>query len=239
MKGRLDDKDKEKALRGRRWCETLTENDVEPWHFLMLVENAALNREDITWWQTRSGHAIEDLLRRHESLPLIPELAAPQGGLQILPTITPDEQFQTAVPVYDLGMKACSWGSDVAPAVVGWARVQRRPLEADMFVAKVVGHSMEPGIPESAWGLFQSFPTDGQPSPTSLDNRRVVVSLRSNADPETGAYTFRRWKVTKIGPGNQALEITLRPDNKAGQPLVIKPADGQVRVVAEYLETLG
>lgn len=28
VKGRLDDKDKAKALRGRRWCEILTENDV-------------------------------------------------------------------------------------------------------------------------------------------------------------------------------------------------------------------
>src|SRR3989442_15600091 len=49
VKGRLDDKDKVKALRGRRWCEILTENDVEPWHYLMLVENAALERQDITW----------------------------------------------------------------------------------------------------------------------------------------------------------------------------------------------
>src|SRR5439155_5997873 len=140
------------------WCEILTENDVEPWHFLMLVENDALGRQDITWWQTRAGHTIEDLLRRHEGLPLIPEPGAPRDGLQhVLPTIGPEEQFQTAIPVYDLAVKAGAWGSDVSPEVIGWARVPRRPLDPDMFIAKVSGRSMEPGIVDGAWGLFQSF----------------------------------------------------------------------------------
>jgi type III restriction enzyme len=43
VKGRLDDKDKEKAKRGRRWCEILTENDIEPWHFLMLAAQLSLH----------------------------------------------------------------------------------------------------------------------------------------------------------------------------------------------------
>jgi len=240
VKGRLDDKDKEKARRGRRWCETLTENDVEPWHFLMLVENAALDREDITWWQTRAGHTVEDLHRRHEGLPLVPEPDAGHGGVrQVLHTVGADEPFQTALPVYDLAVQAGSWGSDVAPTVAGWARVPRRPLDIDMFVAQVVGHSMEPGIPEGAWGLFRSFAVGGQPSATGLDGRRVVARLSSDADPETGAYTLKRWKVTKVGAGGEVLEVTLRPDNKALAPIVVTPEAGDVRVVAEYLETVG
>ncbi len=239
VKGRLDDKDKAKALRGRRWCEILTENDVEPWHFLMLVENAVLDRQDITWWHTRSSHAMEDLVRHHEGLPLVPEPRAAQGGLQqVLATIGAEEQFQTALPVYDLAVKARIWGSEVDPAVVGWARVPRRPLDTDMFVAQVVGHSMEPGIPDGAWGLFRSFPAQAPPSPTTLDGRRVVVRLPSEADPETGAYTLKRWKVTKIGTEGKAREVVLRPDNKTLQPFVITQAD-EVRVVAEYLETVG
>jgi type III restriction enzyme len=240
VKGRLDDKDKTKALRGRRWCEILTENDIEPWHFLMLVENPALGRQDITWWETRSAHAIEDLLRHHEGLPLVPEPGAGQGALQqVLPTVSADERFHTALPVFDLAVKAGSWGSEVEPAVIGWARVPRRPLESDMFVARVVGNSMEPGIPDGAWGLFRSFPADGAPSPTSLDGRRLVIRLASRSDPETGAYTLKRWNVTKIAASGEIQEITLRPDNKALQPLVVTPGDGDVRVVGEYLETLG
>jgi SOS-response transcriptional repressor LexA len=205
----------------------------------MLIENAALERQDITWWQALSSHAIEDLLRHHESLPLFPDPAADGNGLQqVLPDIGADEQFQTALPVYDLAVKAGSWGSEVEPEVVGWARVPRRPLEADMFVARVVGHSMEPGIPDGAWGLFRSFPADGQPSPTSLDGRRVVARLTSKSDPETGKYTLKRWKVTKV-TGDQIQEVTLRPDNKAVKPLLVTTDDGEVRVVAEYLETVG
>ncbi len=239
VKGRLDDKDKAKALRGRRWCEILTENDVEPWHFLMLVENAVLERQDITWWHTRSSHAMEDLVRHHEGLPLVPEPGAALGGLQqVLATVGAEEQFQTALPVYDLAVKAESWGNKVDPAVVGWARVARRPLDTDMFVAQVVGNSMEPGIPDGAWGLFRSFPAHALLSPTTLDGRRVVVRLPSKADPETGAYTLKRWRVTKMGTDGKIQEVALRPDNKALQQLVITQAD-EVRVVAEYLETIG
>ena len=240
VKGRLDDKDKEKARRGRRWCEVLTENDSEPWHFIMPVENKALDREDITWWQAQSVRALEDLMRRHEGLDLIPEPGAGKAGVQqVLPTIGADEQFQTALPVYDLAVKAGSWGSAVVPEVLGWTRPARRPLDTDMFIAQVVGHSMEPGIPDGAWGLFRSFPADSQPSPTALDSRRVVAHLPSKADPETGAYTLKRWKVTKVGTSGEVLEVTLRPDNKVLKPITVTPANGDVWVVAEYLETVG
>ncbi len=240
VKGRLDDKDKTKALRGRRWCEILTENDVEPWHFLMLMENKELKRDDITWWQARAGHAVEDLLRRHEGLPLIPEPGAPGAGIQqVFSTIGADEQFQTAIPVYDLAQRAASWGAETAPDVVGWVRVARRPLDPDMFAARVVGRSMEPGIPGGAWGLFRLFKSDAVPSPASLDCRRVVVRLRSTSDPETGSYTLKRWKVTKLSPAGQASEIALQPDNPVLTPLVLPADSPEVQPVAEFLETLG
>jgi type III restriction enzyme len=245
VKGRLDDKDKAKALRGRRWCEILTENDVEPWHFLMLVENAALNREDITWWQVQSVRRAEDLMRRHENLALIPQPIGAQTGMQqVLPAIGADEQFQTALPVYDLAVKAAICGRNFGvgpdPDPLGWFRVGRRPIDTDMFVAQVAGHSMEPGILDGTWGLFRSFSAaNNDSSVMTLDERRVVVSLTSKADSETGAYTFKRWKVTKVGSGGEPSEVTLRPDNKALKPLVVNPNDGGIRVVAEYLETVG
>ncbi len=144
-----------------------------------------------------------------------------------------------SLPVYDLGDKAAGWGSDAIPSVIGWVRVSRRPLETDMFVAKVVGHSMEPGISGGAWGLFRSFASGDQPSAIGLDERRVVARLTSEADSETGPYVLRRWKVTKVGAGGKVLEVTLRPDNRVLKPLVINPTDGDAPVVAEFLETVG
>jgi hypothetical protein len=239
VKGRLDDKDKAKAIRGRRWCELLTENDVEPWHFIMLVENEALDREDITWWQRQSVQTIEDLLRHHEGLSLVPEPGAPPAGVQeVLPTVRSDEQFRTALPVYDLAEKVAGWNTDVSPKIQGWAEVGRQPLDSEMFLGKVVGRSMEPAIPEGAWGLFRSLPGTDL-TPTSLDGRRVLALLRSKLDPETGKYTIKRWKVTKMGPDGKPLEVTLTPDNRALKPIVITLADEEVQVVAEYLETVG
>ena len=181
----------------------------------------------------------EDLLRRHENMPLVPQPGASPGEVQVLPSIGADEQFQTAIPVYDLAAKAASWGAEESPAVSGWVRVARRPLEVDMFVAKVIGHSMEPGIPNTAWGLFRSTSSHDQLSPMSLDGRRIVARLNTKTDPETGSYTLKRWKVTKVESGGKVLEITLRPDNKALPSLLLKSADDEVQVVAEYLETLG
>jgi type III restriction enzyme len=240
VKGRLDDKDKAKALRGRRWCEDLTKHDIEPWHYLLLMENKPLNREDITWWEGCSVRSIEDLLRRHENLPLLPDAGESRAdGLKVLASVGSEEQYRSAVPVFDLAVKAGSWGNEVAPEAVGWVRLPGRQLDNTIFVAQVVGHSMEPGIPDGAWGLFRSFPVGDQMSATALDGRRVVARLPSRSDPETGTYTLKRWKVTKVGPDAEVLEVTLRPDNRAVEPLVVKPTDGDLKVVAEYLETVG
>jgi hypothetical protein len=171
-------------------------------------------------------------------LSLIPEPHAPPSGIAVLDSVASDEQFQGALPVYDLAAKAGSWGREVIPDVAGWARVPHRPLDPSMFIAKVVGHSMEPGISDGAWGLFRAFSNGYQPSATAIDGRRVLVRLASKADPETGAYTLKRWKVSKFGGGGEILEVSLRPDNKAFKPLLVK-ADGDVSVVAEYLETVG
>ena len=204
-----------------------------------ISRRARQQRKDITWWQTQSVQTMEDLLRHHENLDLIPAPGAPVGGVLVVPSVAAEEQFQVALPVYDLSVQAGNWGSEVAPDAVGWARVARRPLDSDMFVAQVTGRSMEPSIPDGAWGLFRAFPVGNEPSETALDGRRIVVRLASKADPETGAYTLKRWKVTKVGADGKILEVTLRPDNKALKPIVVVPEMDEVRVVAKYLETVG
>lgn len=239
VKGRLDDKDKEKARRGRRWCEILSAHDTEPWHYVMLVENQAVGRGDITWWQGQSIHAVQDLLRHHEGLDLIPEPGGPRAGITVIKLTSADEQYESALPIHTLAIKAGKPGHEAVPAPEGWARVTRRPLDTDMFIARVVGRSMEPGVPDGAWGLFRSFRADDMPSLTSLDGRRLVVALLSKKDAETGGHTLKRWTITKLGPGGVVQEVTLRPDNKDFKPMIIGSPEGELRIVAEYLETVG
>jgi hypothetical protein len=67
----------------------------------------------------------------------------------------------------------------------------------------------------------------------------VVARLSSGTDVETGTYTLKRWKVTKVAMSGEVIEVALRPDNRALQSHIVTPADRMVHVVAEYLETVG
>jgi SOS-response transcriptional repressor LexA len=244
VKGRLDERDKAKARRGRRYCELLTEYDQEPWHYLLLLENQQENRSDITWWEQRSTHEIAHLLRHHESLPFLPKGSSQPPGaptLTVLPSVAENEKYQSAVPVYDLAIAAGGFSDAQAPDAKGWAKVHTaRQLDKRTFVARVVGHSMEDGIPDGSWGLFRMWPAGSAPSATALDGRRVVVQLRDATDPDTGGmYTLKRWKVTKRSADAGVQEVELRPDNPAFKTIKFSAKDGDVRAVAEFLEVVG
>ncbi|MCL5966114.1 MAG: S24 family peptidase [Deltaproteobacteria bacterium] len=125
---------------------------------------------------------------------------------------------------------------DVEPE--GWAEISvARKLCPGMFVAQVVGRSMEPRIPDGAWCLFQS------PVVGSRQGRTVLVQHRDIQDPETGgSYTVKRYKSEKESDGMGSwrhTEIRLLPENPEFEPIVLKEVrDHEVRVVAELVEVL-
>jgi type III restriction enzyme len=245
VKGRFDDRDRTKAARGQRYCELLTEHDREPWHYLLLLENEPAGREDIKWWGQQSRKEIGDLLRHLETLPLLPEMDAlskrDRSKLEIVKSVPLEQRFREAVPVHDLAAAAGGFSPSQAPEIIGWAKVHaQRILDRRMFVAKIVGRSMETAIPDGSWALFRLFPDGVPPAATALDGRRVVVQLRDATDPETGgAYTLKRWRVTAAGPDGGATEIELRPDNPGFKPIRMRRDDGDIRVIAEFLEVVG
>ena len=121
----------------------------------------------------------------------------------------------------------------------GWARVNtHRKLRPGMFIAKVVGKSMEPRIPDGAYCLF-SAPVTG-----TRQGLTVVVEMLDDADPETGeSYTVKRYESRKITSEDgtwRHVKIILKPDNPDFQPIELTCEDeGSVQVVAELLEVLG
>jgi hypothetical protein len=245
VKGRLDDRDKAKARRGRRYCEMLTEFDGEPWHYILLNENPSEGREDITWWEQRSSANLADILKRHEGLPLYPETkdsdAPPPPSTKIMPSVPERDQFHTAVPVYDLAVAAGSFGTSQSPEPIGWMNVQpSHQMDRRMFVARIIGHSMEDAIPDGSWGLFRLLTTGAVPPPAALDGKRVVVQLRGEADPETGGqYTLKRWHVARHAADGGVEQIELRPDNPGFVSKKYTAKDGDLRAVAEFLEVVG
>ena len=121
-----------------------------------------------------------------------------------------------------------------------WTRIRpKRPLRRGMFVAQVVGQSMEPQIPDGAWCLF-SAPVEG-----TRQGKTVLVELRDEIDPETGErYTVKRYESEKAAQNEDGdrwrhARVTLKPRNPRFQPIVLAPQDeGQVHVVAELVEVL-
>ena len=107
-----------------------------------------------------------------------------------------------------------------------------------MFVAQVVGRSMEPAIPDGAYCLFVR-PVEG-----TRQGRTVLVLLRDAADPETGQrFTVKRYESEKVASEDgtwRHVRVLLKPINRDFQPIELTCEDeGSVEVVAEMIETLG
>jgi SOS-response transcriptional repressor LexA len=105
-----------------------------------------------------------------------------------------------------------------------------------MFVAQVVGRSMEPGIPDGAYCVFRA-PVEG-----TRQGKTVLVQLRNATDPETGQrYTVKRYESAKVAKGEtwRHERITLKPVNPEFDPIVLAGRDeGDLQVFAEFLEVL-
>jgi hypothetical protein len=150
---------------------------------------------------------------------------------------------EVGVPVISLRLAAGGFSSpqaleDLAEdwvALPDWVNVQ-----PGMFVAQVIGESMNRRIPNGAWCLFRAHPTG------TREGKVVVVQHRSIADPETGGrYTVKIYSSEKVRDedgGWRHQRITLRPDSDqpAFQPIVInrEDSDDGFAVVAEFLSVL-
>jgi SOS-response transcriptional repressor LexA len=101
-----------------------------------------------------------------------------------------------AVPVVDLKFaaghfsepQALEEGASDWVALPEWVKPQ-----PGLFVAQVVGESMNKRIPSGAWCLFRAHPQG------TRNGKIVVVQHRSISDPETGgSYTIKRYRSEKV-----------------------------------------
>ncbi len=148
-----------------------------------------------------------------------------------------EEKYRTCVPLYTLKAAAGAFGEDQQVTPDGWVAPQAsRQLGEGMFVAQVVGRSMEPRIPDGAWCLFR-YPVTG-----SRQGRIVLVQHRSIQDPEAGgSYTVKRYESEKQADGESWRHtlIKLLPENPEFEPIVLKGIrEGDVSVIAELVEVL-
>jgi SOS-response transcriptional repressor LexA len=151
-----------------------------------------------------------------------------------------EERYVTCVPLVPLKAAAGAFGDPQHIEEDDWQWVtidSRHRLRRGMFVAQVVGKSMEPAIPDGSYCLFTA------PATGSRQGQTVLVQLRDAADPETGErYTVKRYESEKTSAGDawRHSRITLKPVNPDFAPIILSGADeGKVQVIAEVVEVLG
>ena len=244
VKGRFDDQDKAKARRGESYARQLRDAEGKPWHYVFLIENAAHGRKDLTWWASKSVPSVADLLRRHELLPLYPTQQVSKGELALAATVSTEDQFVRALPVYDLVAAAGGFSASQTPEALGWLSLgPDHRIDRECFVARMKGRSMEradgDGIPNGAWVMFRRWGF-GTPPLVALDGRRVLVQSLGIADPETGGqYTVKRIRVVSVDSEGMVGAIELRSDNPEFTAIAVTEALGEIRVIAEVLSVVG
>ncbi len=163
-------------------------------------------------------------------IPLRPHIVDPK----------PEERYVTCVPLVPLKAAAGAFGDPqhVEDDGFEWVAVEsRHRLRPGMFVAQVVGKSMEPAIPDGAYCLF-SAPVEG-----TRQGKTVLMQLRDAKDTETGQrYTVKRYESNKVAKGDswRHERITLKPLNPDFEPIILtRLDDGEMQTIAELVEVLG
>ncbi len=143
-------------------------------------------------------------------------------------------KYTEYLPVYSLEAAAGNFGRGMSSHEEGWAKANiGKKLNRRMFVAKVIGHSMEPLIPNDSFCIFR-WGVEG-----TRQNKIVLVQHNGISDPETGGkYTVKKYtskkKVFDDGSWKHE-EITLLSLNPDYDPISIPNSEeGEFMVIAEF-----
>ena len=188
---------------------------------------------------------VDEIIEAHGGWPAAFESTASSEKTAVLPFQRledhpkPEDRYRDCVPLVPLAAAAGAFGE---PQLVDereefeWVRVDtRRRIRKGMFVAQVVGKSMEPKIPDGAWCLFRS-PVTG-----TRQGRTLLVQLRDAVDPDTDQrYTVKRYESRRVRRGDswRHERIRLLPLNPEFDPIEIGKED-EVQFIAELVEVLG
>ncbi len=207
------------------------------------VEFTAIQR-GVDRWEPRGFRTVVDGGVMQGEAPTEPTASSlDEDGPVLMANPPVHERFVHWVPFYDLAAAAGAFGPEQsAPdpdAAASWARVRDSRVTRDMFALRIVGHSMEPKIPDGAIGLFRG----DEALPGTRQGRIVLVALRDSVDPETtGRLTVKQyWSEKRFEPDGSFshVRIELRPINRFFDPIVIERAEEEeLRILGEWVAAL-
>ncbi|AJY71756.1 ATPase AAA [Geobacter sulfurreducens] len=149
--------------------------------------------------------------------------------------------YENCVPLYDFKIAAGGFSDEQQVDDCDWVELPEefRPRKG-LFVAQVVGESMNRRIPNGAWCLFRIA------SAGSRNGKVVLASHREIADNDTGGhYTVKIYESTKesFSDGTwRHASIILRPDSALPgyEPIVLSEEQAEdLRVIGELVAVLG
>ncbi len=148
------------------------------------------------------------------------------------------KKYTEYLPVYSLAAAAGYFGEGISVEEEGWIKVNvDMKMNRRMFVAKVIGNSMEPIIPNDKYCIFR-FGVTG-----TRNGKIVLVQHSSIADPDTGgSYTVKKYTSKKKYGKDETWEheeIILQPLNNSYKSIVItNPEEGEFNIIAEFMQIL-
>ncbi len=143
------------------------------------------------------------------------------------------KRYRTHLPLYSLRAAATRFGDEQQVDEEDWVRIPSNlRLNENMFVARVVGRSMEPRIPDGSLNVFRA------PVVGSRQNKILLVELFT--DVEGGArYTVKRYTSRKVQRSEdewQHESIRLEPLNPEFSAFELE--EGEFRTIAEWVQVL-
>jgi SOS-response transcriptional repressor LexA len=144
------------------------------------------------------------------------------------------QRFVTHLPLYTLRAAAGKLGEEMESVEEDWVRAPEGiRLGPELFVAHVVGRSMEPRIPDGSLNLFRLHPAGSRQGKILLIERYGVLD-------ETARYTVKRYTSRKVysedGDQWRHERIRLEPLNPEFEPWDVEPEN--FAVVAEWIRVI-
>ena len=141
--------------------------------------------------------------------------------------------YETHLPFYSLRAAATKFGEAASVEIETWKRVPGMRLTEGMFIARVVGRSMEPLIPDGSLCVFRG------PVVGSRQGKDLLIEQFGSSN-EALRYTVKRYTSKKVhDPDGESWghsEIRLEPRNPEFESFTLGPED--FRVIAEFVKVL-
>ena len=153
--------------------------------------------------------------------------------------ISADKKFEEYLPVYSLKAAAGKFGEGEDVHEEGWMKVTVLKLNRHMFISKVIGHSMEPKIPDSSYCIFRTDTIGG-----TRQGKIVLVQSRKIHDHDNGgSYTVKKYSKSEKKQNKDDTweheKIVLEPLNKDYEPVILATEEeGSFKVVAEFVRVI-